>query len=217
MWEWIDEILCTFRKCFAQEAAFRWFVVVVIGFIVRSDSLGITSFIRALLIELRFYPTLLHFFRAGSWCLADVRNQWILVVKNTGTMFWESSMPILVGDGVKQSKEGKKMPCVKRLFQESENSSKPSYIYGHMFGAIGVLVGNAEKLFCVPLSMTIQDGVKRIGEWTESVEAAESHVVQMIRNACKIASKRRLDVIKLPFSPIIPLNRPYIPIIWRKI
>jgi hypothetical protein len=33
-------------------------------------------------------------------------------------------MPVLVGDGVKQSKEAGKMPSVKKLFQESENSSK---------------------------------------------------------------------------------------------
>ncbi|GHV37144.1 hypothetical protein FACS1894187_13170 [Synergistales bacterium] len=43
------------------------------------------------------------------------------------------------------------MPGAKRMHQESENSGKPEYIFGHMFGVIGVLVGSAEKLFCVPL------------------------------------------------------------------
>lgn len=93
-------------------------------------------------------------------------------------------MLILVGDGVKQSKEGWRMPCVKKLFQESENSGKPTYIFGHMFGAIGVLVGNANKLFCVPVSMTIQDGNKTIGQWLKSSMVKESHVVRMIREAC---------------------------------
>lgn len=31
---------------------------------------------------------------------------------------------ILVGDGVKQPKESRKMPGVKKIYQESENSSK---------------------------------------------------------------------------------------------
>lgn len=43
---------------------------------------------------------------------------------------------IYVGDGVKASKEAKKMPGVKKLHQESENSSKGEYILGHMFGGI---------------------------------------------------------------------------------
>jgi hypothetical protein len=55
-------------------------------------------------------------------------------------VFKENGMPILIGDGVKQPKEGKKMPGVKRLHQESEDSSKAEYIFGHMFGVIGILV-----------------------------------------------------------------------------
>ena len=34
-------------------------------------------------------------------------------------------------------KEAKRMPGVKKQFQESENSSKPAYIFGHLFGGIG--------------------------------------------------------------------------------
>ena len=49
---------------------------------------------------------------------------------------------ILVGDGVKQCKEGLYMPGVKKLHQESEDSSKAEYIFGHLFGAVGVLIGS---------------------------------------------------------------------------
>ncbi len=74
-------------------------------------------------------------------------------------------MPILVGDGVKQYKEGRKMPCVKRHHQESDESSKASTIFGHMFGAVGILSGNAQKKFCVPLSIKIHDGNEKILFW----------------------------------------------------
>lgn len=80
------------------------------------------------------------------------------------------------------------MPCVKKLHQESANSSKATYIFGHMFGAIGILVGNAQKLFCVPISITIHDGIKQIDKWLKSSNKQESHVVKMIRQACCIAS-----------------------------
>jgi hypothetical protein len=69
------------------------------------------------------------------------------------------------------------------LHQESEDSSKAEYIYGHMFGLIGVLVGNTEKLFCLPLSATLQDGDKEMRQWEDETYKPESHVVQMIRDA----------------------------------
>jgi len=96
-------------------------------------------------------------------------------------------MPILIGDGVKQSKEGRKMPGVKRLHQESENSAKAEYIFGHMFGTIGVLVGNVEKLFCLPLSASLQDGDKLMRKWGNEDYEPVSHVVQIVRDAFSAA------------------------------
>ena len=37
----------------------------------------------------------------------------------------EGNFHVLVGDGVKQSKEKRHMPDVKKFFQESPNSAKP--------------------------------------------------------------------------------------------
>jgi hypothetical protein len=45
---------------------------------------------------------------------------------------------VYVGDGIKVSKEGRKMPGVKRLQQESANVSKPEWIRGHYFSALGI-------------------------------------------------------------------------------
>lgn len=96
-------------------------------------------------------------------------------------------MPLLIGDGVKQSKEGRRMPCVKRLHQESENSSKASFIYGHMFGVIGVLIGDVRKLFCLPLSASLQDGDKLLRKWEDETYESVSHVVQLARDAFSAA------------------------------
>lgn len=54
---------------------------------------------------------------------------------------------LIVGDGIKIAKEAKKMPGVKRLHQESDNSSKAPYIYGHHFGVLGILAGWVKKRF----------------------------------------------------------------------
>lgn len=65
-----------------------------------------------------------------------------------------------MADGVKQAKEARHMPGVKKLHQKSENQSKAEYIFGHMFGGVGILIGNLQKMFCVPLILTIQEGLK---------------------------------------------------------
>ncbi|MEI3615040.1 hypothetical protein [Pseudogracilibacillus sp. SO30301A] len=47
------------------------------------------------------------------------------------------------------------MPGVKKLHQKSENSSKTKYNFGHLFGAIGILMGTPQKWFCLPLSFLL--------------------------------------------------------------
>ncbi|WP_092469879.1 hypothetical protein [Desulfotruncus arcticus] len=58
---------------------------------------------------------------------------------------------LLIGDGIKIAKKAERMPGVKKLHQESDNSSKPPYIFRHHFGVLGLLVGCTKKMFCVPL------------------------------------------------------------------
>ena len=79
------------------------------------------------------------------------------------------------------------MPGVKKLHQESEDSSKGEYIFGHLFGAIGILIGNMYQILCLPLHMSIQDGIKQAADWEGSNISAESHVIQMIINGYKAA------------------------------
>lgn len=72
---------------------------------------------------------------------------------------------LLVGDGTKQAKESRRMPGVKKLAQESEDSSKAEYIFGQMFGCIGAIITNGLNMFCIPLEMSIQDGLKETADW----------------------------------------------------
>ncbi|WP_353948421.1 hypothetical protein ABNN70_00735 [Sporolactobacillus sp. Y61] len=88
---------------------------------------------------------------------------------------------ILVGDGVKYTKEARRMPGVKKLCQESEDVSRARFIFGHLWGAGGVLVGTFGKVFCLPLFLNLQDGVKNISSWADEHNTREdSHVVQMV-------------------------------------
>jgi hypothetical protein len=60
---------------------------------------------------------------------------------------------------------------------------------GHLFGGLGIVIGNGIKQYCAPLSMTIQDGNGPILEWMKSEYAKDSHVTCLVRQACKAAAK----------------------------
>ena len=187
IWRYINDILLQFRDCFSREATFLWFLIVVVGLMTRSDHLGVSSIIRELLIDPKKYPSLIHFFHSTAWTLKRLQNKWIDIIRHSGYLFRLQGFIVLIGDGVKQAKESRRMPGVKKLHQESEDSSKAEYIRGHFFGGIGVLVGNLKKLFCLPLSLTLQDGNETILEWEGSEYKEDSHVRRLVREACNIA------------------------------
>ena len=114
MLNFIDKILCQFESCFSRKASFRWFVTITIGFMLRSDKLGVTSVIRDLALSPDCYPSLIHFFRASSWSLDAIRLRWFSIVKNNFPLYKEGPFHVMVGDGVKQPKEGRRMPGVKK-------------------------------------------------------------------------------------------------------
>ena len=187
IWTYINEILLQFRNCFSREATFMWFLIVVAGLMTRSDHLGVSSIIRELLIDPSKYTSLIHFFHSTAWTLKRLQDKWVNIIKNSGYLFRLEGLIVLIGDGVKQAKEASRMPGVKKIHQESEDSSKAEYIRGHFFGGIGVLVGGLAKLFCLPLSMTLQDGNKTILGWEGSEYKEASHVQRLVSEACRIA------------------------------
>ena len=181
-------MLNLFRPCFSRESAFRWFVIIVAGLMIRSDQLGTTSIIRDLALNPGLYETMNHFFRASSWSLPSIRLKWFEAVAAFAPLHRIGDYAILIGDGMKQAKEGRHMPGVKRLHQESENSSKPDYIFGHMFGGIGVLAGSIAKWFCIPLNINLQDGLQVMDSWgKETAQQPRTHVIQIIENGYEAA------------------------------
>ena len=177
----LEDNLKPFRSCFSREAAFKWFVIIVIAFMQRSDFLGITSVIRDLLLDGNCYESMLHFFYSDAWSLDVLRKKWYAIVSKSNLTLKVHDFTVLAGDGVKVSKEAKYMPGIKRMNQESEDSSKGQFIWGHMFGAIGVILGKQGKL-CLPLKINIQDGIQSTANWENSTISCQSHVVQMVEN-----------------------------------
>lgn len=117
----------------------------------------------------------------GPWRISG--NAGSLLSANMPPLYKEGNFHVLVGDGVKQSKEGRRMPGVKKLFQESENSAKPEYIHGHMFGGLGILAGNPGNWACLPLSIRLHDGLQDVRGWNGASLPPASHVLKMVGDA----------------------------------
>ena len=54
------------------------------------------------------------------------------------------------------------MPGVKHLHQDSDNSGKGEYIYGHHIGFVGLLIGCLSKAFCLPMHGQLHEGVEAV-------------------------------------------------------
>lgn len=211
----LDKILNNFKDCFSRRASFNWFVVIIIGIMIRTDTLGLTSIIRDLGLNPKGYESMIHFFHSSAWSLESISKQWFETDKQFAPLYYAGDSMIFIGDGVKQAEEARKMPGVKKLHQESENCSKAKYIFGHMFGGIGILSGSADKFFYIPLLITLQDGIKSIFSWDEvctdePATRQDTHVTQMIINAfeaSKILGKSIL-LLDLYFLSVPALSKP---------
>jgi len=139
---------------------FLWFITCVAGMTVRIDLLGVTSIVRAMGLQQFCYDRILDFFHGSGLKLEKLSPIWTqTVLKIFPDVPQVNGRLLLVGDGIKIPKEGKKMPAVKGLHQESESNSKPAFIMGHSFQTVGILVGALKSVFAVPLISRIHEGV----------------------------------------------------------
>jgi hypothetical protein len=195
--DFLNAALLMFAVVFSREATFYWFVILVVGMMSRRDHLGVTSVVRSLGLDGRYYDRMIKFFRSEAWDLDRLNERWCQIVGKFAALDKLDDRIILIGDGVKKDKEGRYMPGVKRLAQESETVSKPQYIFGHMIGAIGVLICTGEKRLCLPLILRIQDGVKEIFKWSDNLQRQHSHVVETVKIAFRAANSIKMNGILL--------------------
>jgi len=137
-----------------------WLVVALVGFSVRSDLLGVTSIVRGLGLKGHYYDSLIRFFHSTAIDPDRLAQLWVkIALRVFPSVFRFNGRLVLLGDGIKVSKSGRKMPGVKCLHQESDSNTKPEYIMGHSCQAISLVVGAGSSAFAVPLISRIHEGV----------------------------------------------------------
>ena len=160
LWIAWSNAIALLRPAFSRQRTFLWFATAVAGLTVRTELLGVTSIVRALKLKPRFYSQLLENFHSGAVKLDRLSALWTqAVLRLFPQPLRVNGRRVLVGDGIKIPKCGKKMPAVKLLHQQSDSNTKPEYIMGHSLQAVSLLVEAAHSTFAVPLAARIHEGL----------------------------------------------------------
>ena len=160
LWNQWWELVRMLRPACARTRTFLWMVVCLAGMTTRKDLMGVTSIVRAMGLAPVCHDRLLDFFHSPAMDLNKLTRAWRdLVFRVHPGLVRVGGRPVLVGDGIKIPKAGRKMPSVKKLHQQSESNAKPEYIFGHSCQAVAVLTQALATIFALPLACRIHEGV----------------------------------------------------------
>ena len=155
---WIDAVR-SLRPASQRSRTFLWMLLTLIGLCCRLDLAGVTSYVRVLGLRPQAYHRFLHLFHSKGLDLDKLTACWVKLCLTLFTPVAAGSRLICLADGIKAPKEGRLMPAVKSLHQQSASNSKPEYIMGHSFQAISLLVqGACGHVAAVPLTRGFTKG-----------------------------------------------------------
>lgn len=187
--------LSFFRPVFSRNSPWLLFCMVIIGFIGANEMIGVTSFCRFQGLGANGYNTLLHFFRSGAWSAAMIIIQWQTFVVAQQAAVMAEDRVVLAGDHTYVPKDGRHMPGVVTLHQNSETQSKPSYFRGHQWGAICLMIGTFTAAFGLPLSLGIHQGQKHITDETDEEKDCGNLKTRIIQMAIDFAVRHNLPCV----------------------
>src|SRR5260370_267497 len=149
------------RPACSRTTTFLWLVLVLAALCLRPDLAGVTSLVRSLGVSDARYYCLLHFFHSAALDLERLTQLWRQTLQHLfrRCLVRVSGRAVGLGDGLKRPKEGRKMPAVKSLHQESRCNAKASFIMGHSLQAVALLVQAAGVCLAVPGAARIHEGI----------------------------------------------------------
>jgi hypothetical protein len=160
---WTTWMRCVWqlRAACSRHRTFLWMVVVMAAMSVRADRAGVTSFVRSHWLVESAYLRLLDFFHSTALKLDPLTRLWGRLAVRLFEPFLVrvNGRIVLLADGIKVPKEGRKMPAVKLLHQEATSNSKAEFIMGHSCQAVTLLVRGIGLHVAVPLACRIHEGL----------------------------------------------------------
>ena len=149
------------RPACSRTTTFLWLVVVLAALCLRPDLAGVTSLVRSLALSDASYYCLLHFFHSPALRLDRLTQLWRQTLQHLfrRCLVRVNGRLVVLADGLKRPKEGRRMPAVKSLHQESRCNAKASFIMGHSLQAVALLVQAAGVCLAVPVAARIHEGI----------------------------------------------------------
>jgi hypothetical protein len=153
-------VVSQLRPACSRRRTFFWLVIVLAALCTRQDLAGVTSFVRALGLRGRCYGCLLDFFHSAALCPDRLARLWSRLALRVHPGIERCHGRIVVlADGLKKGKCGRKMPAVKLLHQSGESNSKPTFIMGHSCQALALLARVGRFHHALPLCARIHEGL----------------------------------------------------------
>jgi hypothetical protein len=192
---YIYQALDSFRDLFSRSTPRLLFCMVVLGFLGSVDIIGISSFCRFWGVGENVYHSLINFFRSSAWSMDALVFYWTSFVISQNEAVKIRDRVALLGDHTCVPKDGRRMPGVVTLKQNSETQTKPSYFRGHFWGAISMLVGTMAAPFSLPLNLRLHQGLIHIGQGAETEETPKTLGERLVQMALDFAIKHNLPCI----------------------
>ncbi|NEP19667.1 MAG: transposase [Leptolyngbya sp. SIO4C1] len=163
IYERIEQIVVTLRPAFSRAATYEWFVLLLWGVLLTNQPAAVSSYVNGIGLSEDYYHQALHWFHSSAFSIDQLCNRWGEWLRASAHSKRLRGQLVYVGDGIKVGKEGRQMPGVKGLHQESADVHKPTWIRGHYFSALGLLQGSGKALFWVPMILKLHDGIESAG------------------------------------------------------
>ena len=160
MYERIEQIVVTLRPAFSRTATYEWFVLLLWGVLLASEPAAVSSYVNGIGLGEAYYHQALHWFHSSAFSIDQLCHHWGTWLAARARSQRLRGQLVYVGDGIKVCKEGRQMPGVKKLHQESGDVQKPTWIRGHYFSALGLLHSSGQALFAVPILLKLHDGIE---------------------------------------------------------
>lgn len=154
------QVFFELRPAFSRLRTAQWAALVVLGFCIRRDLAGVTSFVRAFALKPSCYQSLLDSFSSRAVNLEALNQLWLKLCLRLFKPVSVQGRIVLACDGIKAPREGRRMPSVKLCHQSSTNNSKPEFIMAHSMQMLSLLVeGFGRKITAVLLAARIHEGL----------------------------------------------------------
>jgi len=161
LWNAWWQAVQSLRPACRRSLTFLWLATTLAAVCLRPDLAGVTSLVRSLGLADGCYHRLLHFFHSAALPVSALTACWLQTVRRllAHRFVRIEGRPVVIVDGLKRPKEGRKMPAVKSLHQESTCNAKAPFIMGHSCQVAVVLVQAFGTCLGLPIASRIHEGV----------------------------------------------------------